>query len=141
MLDGLNILVAEDDASVAMMLTGVLEDLGHRVVTVVDTAEAAIAAAVSLPIDLALVDVWLANGSNGLTAVRALAGRHAVPSIVCSAHSLAEEAQAAGAVAFLSKPFRVADLEAALAAALSGPRHPPGAVRDGAHPGLVRLGR
>lgn len=126
MLDGLNILVAEDDAGVAMMLTGILDDLGHRVVAVVDTAEAAVAAAAVHSVDLALVDVWLANGSNGLSAVRVLAGRHGVPSVVCSAHSLEEEALAAGAVAFLGKPFRVSALEAALLEAPSAPHHPPG---------------
>ncbi|MBP2290936.1 response regulator [Azospirillum rugosum] len=141
MLDGLNILVAEDDAGVAMMLTGILDDLGHRVVAVVDTAEAAIAAAAKHPVDLALVDVWLARGSNGLTAVRVLAGRHGIPSIVCSAHSLAEEAQAAGAVAFLGKPFRMAELEAALLRAPTLPLHPPGAGLDGALPGPVPLAR
>ena len=115
------ILVAEDDPHIAAALCAILCDVGHRVVRVVDTAEAAIRVAAERRLDLAIVDVWLANGSNGLAAVEHLMMRHGVPAVVCSAHSRAEEAYAAGAVAFLEKPFRVADLERALATALHQP--------------------
>ncbi|WP_448204651.1 response regulator [Azospirillum sp. sgz302134] len=131
---GLNILVAEDDACVAMTLSGILADLGHSVVEVVDTAEMAIDAAAGRSIDLALIDVWLAQGSNGLTAVRQLATRYRVPSIVCSAHTAATEAYAAGAAAFLGKPFRVVDLETALDVALTALPSLSGLHRGGAFP-------
>ena len=114
MPNGLNILIAEDDPCIAMMLSDVLSDLGHRVVKIVDTAEEAIRLAGEQPFDLAVVDVWLANGSNGLIAVRQRMGRYDSPASVCSGHAAAEEARAAGALAFLEKPFRITDLERAL---------------------------
>ena len=117
------ILIAEDDPHIVLALSAILGDLGHRIVQVVDTAEDAMRVADAHAIDLALIDVWLANGSNGLAAVEHLASRR-IPAIVCSAHSKAEEAYAAGAAAFLEKPFRVADLERALAIALAPPKSP-----------------
>lgn len=119
MPNGLDILVVEDDVCIAAMLSDVLGDLGHRVVGIVDTAANAIRFAEEEHVDVAVVDVWLADGSNGLTAVRPLADRHGIPAIVCSGHALAEEAQAAGAVAFLEKPFRITDLENALERAVA----------------------
>ncbi|WP_169732833.1 response regulator [Azospirillum halopraeferens] len=115
------ILIAEDDQHIAAALCAIFDDFGHRVVRVVDTAEAAIRAAVERRFDLAVIDVWLANGSNGLVAVERLAVRHRIPAIVCSAHARAEESFAAGAAAFLEKPFCVADLERAVDAALAPP--------------------
>lgn len=127
----LDILVVEDDPHIVLALSAILEDLGHRVVRVVDTAAEAIRASGELPVDLALVDVWLADGSNGLTAVEHLSTVRKVPSVVCSAHSSAEDAYAAGASAFLEKPFRVADLERALAAAFAAAALAANRLEDG----------
>lgn len=114
MADCLDILVAEDDPCIAAMLADILDELGHRVVGVVDTAEAAIGFTAEKSFDVALIDVWLAHGSNGLTAVRHLTDRNGIPVIVCSGHAAAQDARAAGAIAFLEKPFRITDLERAL---------------------------
>ncbi|CAO3358042.1 response regulator [Azospirillum melinis] len=118
MADCLDILVAEDDPCIAAMLADILDELGHRVVGVVDTAEAVIDLTAGKAVDVAVIDVWLAHGSNGLTAVRHLTGRNGIPVIVCSGHAAAQDALAAGAIAFLEKPFRIADLERALELAM-----------------------
>lgn len=118
MTDCLDILVAEDDPCIAAMLADILADLGHHVVGVVDTAEGAIDFTAGNAADVAVVDVWLAHGSNGLTALRHLTGRNGIPVIVCSGHAAAQDALAAGAIAFLEKPFRIADLEGALERAM-----------------------
>lgn len=125
MADCLDILVAEDDPCIAAMLADILDDLGHRVVGVVDTAEGAINFTAGKGVDVAVIDVWLANGSNGLTAVRHLTSRNGIPVIVCSGHAAAQDALAAGAIAFLEKPFRIADLERALELAME-----PGVLAD-----------
>ena len=125
MADCLDILVAEDDPCIAAMLADILDDLGHCVVGVVDTAEGAIDLTAGKAVDVALIDVWLAHGSNGLTAVRHLTARNGIPVIVCSGHAAAKDALAAGAIAFLEKPFRIADLERALELAMD-----PGALAD-----------
>lgn len=118
MADCLDILVAEDDPCIAAMLADILDDLGHRVAGVVDTADGAIEFTVGKTVDVAVIDVWLAHGSNGLTAVRHLTGRNGIPVIMCSGHAAAQDALAAGAIAFLEKPFRIADLERALELAM-----------------------
>lgn len=125
MADCLDILVAEDDPCIAAMLADILDDLGHRVVGVVDTAEGAISFAAKKSVDVAVIDVWLAHGSNGLTAARHLTGRNGIPVIVCSGHAAVQDALPAGAIAFLEKPFRIADLERALELAMD-----PGALAD-----------
>ncbi|MBP2309710.1 response regulator [Azospirillum melinis] len=62
-----------------------------------------------------MIDVWLAHGSSGLTAVRHLTDRNGIPVIVCSGHAAAQDARTAGAIDFLKKPFRLSDLECAFA--------------------------
>ena len=114
MPNGLDILVVEDDPCIGTLLSEVLSDIGYSVVGIVDTAKEAIAFSGERRLDLAIVDVWLAGGSNGLAAVRHLTGRKGIPTIVCSGHAAASEAMAAGALAFLEKPFRITDLERAL---------------------------
>lgn len=64
---------------------------------------------------LRLIDVWLAHGSNGLTAVRHLTDRNGIPVFVCSGHASAQDARTAGAIAFRKKSFRLSDLECAFA--------------------------
>ena len=62
MADCLDILVAEDDPCIAAMLADILDDLGHRVVGVVDTADGAIDLTAGKAIDVAVIDVagpWL----------------------------------------------------------------------------------
>jgi CheY-like chemotaxis protein len=62
------------------------------------------------PVDLAVVDVQLAGGSNGLDAVKLMRERFSVPSIVVSGHARSEEAKAAGAVGLMSKPIDIKQL-------------------------------
>lgn len=117
MASKLRLLIAEDDELVVMGLTMVIEQLGHQVCATAQTAGQAVDLAESVGPDLALVDVALADGTDGLAATREISGRLGVPVIVCSAHASPADAYAAGARHFLMKPFGIEDLTEAMRSA------------------------
>ncbi len=111
MSDELTVLVVDDDFRVANMHAGIVDALpGFRVVGTVNTLAAARKAP---PVDLALVDIYLPDGS-GVDLIRELR-------CDCIALSAATEAEtvraaiAAGAFAYLVKPFAPTELAARLA--------------------------
>jgi DNA-binding NarL/FixJ family response regulator len=103
----MRLLIAEDDELVVLGLTLVIEQLGYTVCGIARTASEAVTLAELHHPDLALVDVALADGSNGLSAAREISGRLGIPVVVCSAHATAADALAAGASRFLMKPFGI----------------------------------
>lgn len=120
------ILVADDHAANRLLLQGVLQKAGHRVMTVED-GEAALDALVGGGFELALMDLHMPSLS-GIDMLRQLrvmeAGmRNRTPVVIVSADATPESAQAcrdAGARAFITKPFAAARLLDAVAAALTG---------------------
>ena len=108
---GLTVLVVDDDFRVANMHAGIVNALpGFTVSATVNTLAAAREAE---GVDLALVDVYLPDGS-GVDFVRELR----CDSFILSAATEAETvraAVAAGALSYLVKPFVPADLAARLA--------------------------
>ena len=73
----MRILIVEDDAVIAMVLADSLEDAGHEVVGPAATmAEAlALCEGAAPPPELAVLDINLRDGSNGVDVARALMGR------------------------------------------------------------------
>src|SRR3954462_7400435 len=114
MCSNLRLLIAEDNELVVLGLTLVIEQLGYEVCGIARTATEAVDLAERHRPDLALMDVALADGSNGLSAARDISGRLAIPVIVCSAHATATDAHAAGASRFLMKPFGIDELAEAM---------------------------
>lgn len=107
----LTVLVVDDDFRVADMHAGVVEALPGFVVAA--TANTLAAAREAGPVDLALVDIYLPDGS-GIELIRELR----CDSIVLSADTEAatvRAAIAAGALSYLIKPFAPTDLAARLA--------------------------
>jgi CheY-like chemotaxis protein len=68
----LRILIVEDEALVAMELEYMLESAGNEPVAIADHHDAAVAAARATRPDIALVDVQLAQGDNGVDVARSL---------------------------------------------------------------------
>jgi DNA-binding NarL/FixJ family response regulator len=116
----MRLLIAEDDELVLLGLKLVVEQLGHQVYATARTAEEAVDIAECTLPDLALIDVGLADGSDGLFATREISGRLEIPVIVCSAHATEEQALEAGARRFLMKPFGIEVLAEAIRA-IRGP--------------------
>ena len=107
----LSVLIVEDDFRVADMHAAIVDALPGF--TVAGTANTLAAARKSGPVDLALVDVYLPDGS-GIDLVREL---HC-DSIILSAATEAETvraAVAAGALGYLVKPFVPTELAARMA--------------------------
>ncbi len=107
----LSVLVVEDDFRVADMHAGIVSALPGF--TVAGTANTLAAARKADPVDLALVDVYLPDGS-GIDLVRELD----CDTIMLSAATEAETVRAAiaaGALGYLVKPFSPTELAARLA--------------------------
>jgi two-component system, response regulator PdtaR len=126
MTSKLRLLIAEDDELVVLGLTLVTEQLGYEVCGIARTADEAVSLAERHLPNLAIMDVALADGSDGLSATRHISSLLAIPVIVCSAHATAADAHAAGASRFLMKPFGIDALsEAIIAAFRSGDSRAP----------------
>lgn len=107
----LTVLVVDDDFRVANMHAGIVGAMpGFTVTGTVNTLAAARKAA---PVDLALVDVYLPDGS-GVDFVRELRCDSMILSAATEADTI-RAAMAAGALSYLVKPFVPTDLAARLA--------------------------
>jgi CheY-like chemotaxis protein len=117
------ILVADDEVFMLRLLEMTLKKGGYEVVTCRDGQEALAAAATARP-QLIVLDVMM-PGLDGLGALRQLKENPAtkeIPVVVLSAkgHALTKvEAEASGAVMFLSKPFSPNELLGAVQKILS----------------------
>jgi two-component system, response regulator PdtaR len=110
----LRIAIAEDDWLIAEYLCGELAALGHAVVGRARTGEELISLAAREHLDLVLVDVHLADGSDGLAAAIEIQERFDVPAMAVTGHLTAAEAEAAGLLGILSKPYCPYDLRSVL---------------------------
>jgi CheY-like chemotaxis protein len=110
----LRIAIAEDNWFVAEHLRSELATLGHKVVGLARTGEELIELVARERPHVALVDMHLADGSDGLAAAKEIQERFAIPAIAATGHLTAVEAQAAGLLGLLSKPYTSAGLRAAL---------------------------
>ncbi len=108
----LRILLVEDEALVAMMITDMVEDFGHKVVASAARLADALTLARQADIDLAILDLNL-NGERTFPVAEALKARGVtvVFSTGYGADALGPEWASA---TVLSKPFQPGDLEAIL---------------------------
>ena len=107
----LTVLVVDDDFRVAHMHAEIVRALPGFSVT--DTVTTLAAARKAAPVDLALVDVYLPDGS-GVDFVRELTG-DAIMLTAATESQTVRAALAAGALGFLVKPFQPTELAARLA--------------------------
>jgi CheY-like chemotaxis protein len=113
------ILVADDEPDIVRLIAVTLERAGHEVVTAADGFEAVQTAVERRP-DAVLLDVMMPR-MDGLTALRQLregpVTQH-IPVVLVSAKSESIDidiGMKAGAAAYISKPFKPADLAAEVA--------------------------
>jgi CheY-like chemotaxis protein len=109
------IVLAEDNAVIAVLLGEVIGSLGHEVCAIVATVDGLVSAAARHHPDLLIVDEHLAEGSGVLALSRILSGGH-VAHLIMSGGPV--EDMPAGAV-LLEKPFSNKELAAAIARALA----------------------
>jgi len=114
-------LIVEDNALVAEMVRGILEEIGHTVAGKALDGQQAVEMTVSLRPDVVLMDLGLPD-INGIEATRRIFQRCPTPVVVLSAletPELVEEASAAGVGAYLVKPPNPKEMERAIMVAMA----------------------
>jgi two-component system, response regulator PdtaR len=112
----MKILIAEDNALVALDLEQQVTDAGHIVVGIADTACEAIALVMDRGADLALMDVSLADGSCGIDVALVLKERFGVPSVFVTATLPNQWTVSQVGIGHLSKPYSEEEVVAAIKA-------------------------
>ena len=107
--DKVQLLVADDDPTIALMAKMALVDFGYEVRTV-DSGEAAINAVETKPPDLMLLDVLMSDisGFDVCRHIRSSSTHHMLPVIMATSlddNNSIERAYEAGATAFVTKPI------------------------------------
>jgi AmiR/NasT family two-component response regulator len=115
------VLIAEDEALIRLDLREMLVEEGYDVVGEAADGETAVRLAEDLRPDLVILDIKMPI-MDGLAAAEKIAGARIAPVVILTAFSqreLVERARAAGAMAYLVKPFQKSDLVPAIEIALS----------------------
>ena len=113
--------IAEDEALIRLDLREMLEEAGFEVVAEAADGETAVALVAEHRPDLAVLDVKMPR-LDGISAAEQIAARRLAPVVMLTAFSqrdLVERARAAGAMAYLVKPFTKADLVPAVEMAMA----------------------
>jgi two-component system, NtrC family, nitrogen regulation response regulator NtrX len=120
-----SILVVDDEIGIRELLSEILSDEGHAVITA-ENAAAARAARQREQLDLVLLDIWMPD-TDGVTLLKEWAsnGQLTMPVIMMSGHATidtAVEATRFGALEFLEKPIAMARLLSAVRSGLERSR-------------------
>ncbi|CAG37552.1 sigma-54-dependent transcriptional regulator [Desulfotalea psychrophila] len=101
------VLIIDDEASIRITLQGILEDEGFQTLACA-SAEEGIELLEKEIIDIVLLDIWLGDNMDGLTALEIIHERFSLPVIMISGHGNVETAVQAtkkGAFDFIEKPL------------------------------------
>ena len=115
------VVIAEDEALIRLDLKEMLEEEGFNVVAEAANGEDAVRLAEQHRPDLVVLDVKMPR-LDGISAAEQIAAARIAPVVMLTAFSqpeLVERARAAGAMAYVVKPFTKADLLPAIAMATS----------------------
>lgn len=112
----LRILIAEDEAIIAMLLGEVLQALGHDICASVATEEDAVATATIEQPDLIIIDAGLGSGS-GKAAMAQINAVHPTPHLFITGNAASVRAVQPNAI-ILEKPFHEASLVNAIEQAM-----------------------
>jgi len=131
------ILVVDDEIGIRELLSEILSDEGHAVLTAENAAAARALRQAEMP-DLVLLDIWMPD-TDGVTLLKewAASGQLTMPVIMMSGHATidtAVEATRFGALDFLEKPIALARLLAAVRGGLERGRSRLGTIATGAAP-------
>ncbi len=115
------VLIAEDEALIRLDLAEMLTEEGYEVVGEAGDGETAVRLAEQTRPDLVILDIKMPI-MDGIAAAERIAGNRIAPVVILTAFSqrdLVERARAAGAMAYLVKPFQKSDLVPAIEIAVS----------------------
>ena len=100
----MSVLIVEDEALIAMELQMLVEDAGHAVTGWATNGDEAHATVRRGPVDLALVDVHLADGASGAQLAAEL-GHCGIPVLFMTANAKRIPEDFVGALGVLAKPY------------------------------------
>ncbi|GEO37149.1 hypothetical protein SAE02_12970 [Skermanella aerolata] len=113
------LIVAEDDPLIAWAVRVGLADQGYEVCGWADNGREAVRLAELHRPDVAVVDFGLADGTDGMAAAREISSRLGIPVVMCSEDAGAGDcADEAAVVGWVSRPYRISDLNRLIAAAI-----------------------
>lgn len=122
-LTGLSVLIIEDEFLIAVEAQRIVEEAGAaRAVLANSVDEARRRLAADMPIDLAVLDIRLGD-EDGAILVQELVSK-GIPFIIASGFALRGKSAPAGSSIILTKPYRDAELVAAILSALAAARGP-----------------
>jgi CheY-like chemotaxis protein len=110
----LNVLVVDDEPLIAMSITDMLEDLGHRVVTAVSAREALALLDREADLDLVITDQMMPD-MMGTELARQAMSRHADLTVFLSTGYSDLDGETDRGLPRLRKPYTLSDLEALIA--------------------------
>jgi CheY-like chemotaxis protein len=119
-IEGARIFVVEDESVITMLLQDMFEELNCEVVSLASRFQDALDKANTLSFEVAILDVNL-NGQRTFPIAEALVAR-GLPFIFATGYGAAAVPEIFRAAPVLQKPFRIADLERAVRAALTASR-------------------
>ncbi len=120
MAEILKVAIADDEPEVRQYFTQAVERMGHEVPIVVGNGRELLERCRQDRPDLIITDIRM-DELDGIAAISELAREGPIPSIVISAHYIPEQIEPAiqpFVVAFLTKPVKLADLNAVVAEAV-----------------------
>jgi len=121
-MERIRVLIADDEPIIRLDLSQMLEGLGYAVVAEADSGEQALELARQFKPDVALLDVKMPPGMDGIEVARLMDEERVAPAVLLTAYSdgeLIARAKEAGVYGYLVKPFRPADLAPAIEVALA----------------------
>lgn len=113
----MNILIVEDDRVLSLMLTRMVQRIGHEVVGSVTRGEDAVQLTSNNRVDLILMDIMLEGEIDGIDAMKQIRRNSDVPVIYVTGNSdkiTIERAKETNFVKYLVKPIAFKQLEGAI---------------------------
>jgi DNA-binding NarL/FixJ family response regulator len=107
-MNGLRVLIVEDQAIIALWLKSSLELHGCEVCGITGRGEEAMELAESLMPDIVVMDIFLSGAMNGIEAARVIAGRLGIPIVYMTGNSddaMLAEAMETAPLGYLKKPI------------------------------------
>jgi CheY-like chemotaxis protein len=118
------ILIIEDEPVIALDISSLVEELGHRVTNITATRHEAVTAAAHETPDLVLADIQLADGSSGIDAAAEILSKISVPVIFITAFpERLLTGRRVEPTFLITKPFVPAAVRAAISQALFFKQH------------------
>jgi PAS domain S-box-containing protein len=115
------ILIVEDDYSSSIMLKGMLESSGYRIIDIISSGEEAVTRAVKLAPDLILMDITLKGAMDGIEACAEIKKARNIPVIyltVSAEDDILQRAKKTEPYGYILKPYNKHILHSTLAMAL-----------------------